>query len=568
MDRSESVGVTDKRGQKSLGEMLVEQSLITAEQLENALELQRRQGRKLSEILVNRGMVKAEELAVVLSIQLNVPLIDLKRHVVQPDALSLIPEDMARKHTLIPLDVVGDSLVVVMTDPEDIYTIKDLKAQSGMEIEVALGIPSDIERAIDLNYRSSAEIEKQVGKSVSSVLEEDKISSDIIAKTPIAESLDLIIEQAVRDRASDVHIEPHENRLRIRYRIDGILHDMNYLPLSAHAELVSRVKVLAEMNIAQQRLPQDGQFSIRIGDRDVDIRAATAETAYGERVTLRILDKLLSIFTLPELGFLPDALKKYRAMLNSPFGMILVGGPTGSGKTTTLYTSINQLDQNERNILTIEDPIEYRFMDISQTQVNPKAGVTFASGLRALMRHDPDVILVGEIRDKDTATTAVQAAVTGHLVLSSIHANDAVGVLLRLMNLCGEPSLISSTLVGIVAQRMVRRICSHCQALSQPSVEEQTIYEEEMKQQPPKFYVGTGCNLCANTGYRGRTALFELLPISEEIRNMLLSNASAGEIKAQALKEGMVSMKHDGMLKVKGGITSMSEVLRSVFFIV
>ena len=568
MDRSESVGVTDKRGQKSLGEMLVEQSLITAEQLENALELQRRQGRKLSEILVNRGMVKAEELAVVLSIQLNVPLIDLKRHVVQPDALSLIPEDMARKHTLIPLDVVGDSLVVVMTDPEDIYTIKDLKAQSGMEIEVALGIPSDIERAIDLNYRSSAEIEKQVGKSVSPVLEEDKASSDIIAKTPIAESLDLIIEQAIRDRASDVHIEPHENRLRIRYRIDGILHDMNYLPLSAHAELVSRVKVLAEMNIAQQRLPQDGQFSIRIGDRDVDIRAATAETAYGERVTLRILDKLLSIFTLPELGFLPDALKKYRAMLNSPFGMILVGGPTGSGKTTTLYTSINQLDQNERNILTIEDPIEYRFMDIGQTQVNPKAGVTFASGLRALMRHDPDVILVGEIRDKDTATTAVQAAVTGHLVLSSIHANDAVGVLLRLMNLCGEPSLISSTLVGIVAQRMVRRICSHCQALSQPSVEEQTIYEEEMKQQPPKFYVGTGCNLCTNTGYRGRTALFELLPISEEIRNMLLSNASAGEIKAQALKEGMVSMKHDGMLKVKGGITSMSEVLRSVFSIV
>ena len=568
MDRSESVGVTDKRGQKSLGEMLVEQSLITAEQLENALELQRRQGRKLSEILVNRGMVKAEELAVVLSIQLNVPLIDLKRHVVQPDALSLIPEDMARKHTLIPLDIVGDSLVVVMADPEDIYTVKDLKAQSGMEIEVALGIPSDIERAIDLNYRSSAEIEKQVGKSVSPVLEEDEVSSDIIARTPIAESLDLIIEQAVRDKASDVHIEPHENRLRIRYRIDGILHDMNYLPLSAHAELVSRVKVLAEMNIAQQRLPQDGQFSIRIGDRDVDIRAATAETAYGERVTLRILDKLLSIFTLPELGFLPDALKKYRAMLNSPFGMILVGGPTGSGKTTTLYTSINQLDQNERNILTIEDPIEYRFMDIGQTQVNPKAGVTFASGLRALMRHDPDVILVGEIRDKDTATTAVQAAVTGHLVLSSIHANDAVGVLLRLMDLCGEPSLISSTLVGIVAQRMVRRICSHCQALSQPSVEEQTIYEEEMKQQPPKFYVGTGCNLCANTGYRGRTALFELLPISEEIRNMLLSNASAGEIKAQALKEGMVSMKHDGMLKVKGGITSMSEVLRSVFSIV
>jgi general secretion pathway protein E len=291
------------------------------------------------------------------------------------------------------------------------------------------------------------------------------------------------------------------------------------------------------------------------------------ETAYGERVALRILDKSLSLFTLPELGLLADALKKYRAMLNSPYGVILVGGPTGSGKTTTLYASINQLDANERNILTIEEPIEYRFMDINQTQVNPKAGLTFASGLRAIMRHDPDVILVGEIRDKDTATVVVQAALTGHLVLSSIHANDAIGVLFRLMDLGVEPYLISSTLVGIVAQRLVRRICTHCQAPSQPTVEEQVAYEEEMKEQATTFYSGTGCNLCANTGYRGRAGLFELLIMSEEIRRMLLSNASAGEIKAEALREGMVTMKRDGMLKVKAGITSVSEVIRSVFSI-
>ena len=567
MDRDRAEALVDRATRKSLGEMLVEENLITAEQLENALELQRRQGGELSEVLVNQGLVKAEDLAAVLSVQLNVPLIDLKRHMVQPDALRLIPEDMARKHTLIPLDVVGDSLVVVMADPEDIRAIEDIKAQAKMRVEVALGIPSDIVRAIDLNYRSSGEIEKQVSQFAPTIEEEAEVTPELIARTPIAQSLDLLMAQAVRDRASDVHLEPQDNRLRVRYRIDGVLHDIVSLPLSAHMQLVSRVKILAEMDIAEQRRSQDGQFSIKVGDRDIDIRAATMETAYGERVTLRILDKSLSLFTLPDLGFLPDALKKYRAMLNSPFGLILVGGPTGSGKTTTLYASINQLDRNERNILTIEDPIEYRFMDINQTQVNSKAGITFASGLRSIMRHDPDVILVGEIRDKDTATTAVQAALTGHLVLSSIHANDAVGVLFRLMDLGVESHLISSTLVGIIAQRMVRRICTHCRAPSQPSVEEQIAYDEEMKDQSTTFYGAAGCNLCANTGYQGRTGLFELLAMSEGIRRMLLSNTSASDIRAEALREGMVAMKRDGMLKAKEGITSISEVLHSVFSI-
>jgi general secretion pathway protein E len=558
---------TAKATRKSLGEMLIEQHLISVEQLDNALELQQREGGKLSEILVKQGLVKAEELAVVLSVQLNVPLIDLKRHMIQPNALRLIPEDMARKHTLIPLDVVGDSLVVVMADPEDIHTIEDIKARAKMRVEVALGIPSDIERAINLNYRSSGEIQKQVDQFAPSPVAEAKVTSELMARTPIAQTLDLLVTQAVRDRASDVHIEPREDRLRIRYRIDGILHDMFSLPMSAHTPLVSRVKILADMNIAEQRRPQDGQFSIKVGDKDVDIRAATLETACGERVTLRILDKSLSLFTLPELGLLPEALRKYHALLKSPFGMILVGGPTGSGKTTTLYASISQLGENERNILTIEDPIEYRFIDINQTQVNTKAGLTFAGGLRAIMRHDPDIILVGEIRDKDTATTAIQAALTGHLVLSSIHANDAVSVLFRLLDLGVEPYLVSSTLVGIVAQRMIRRTCTHCRAPYQPSAEEQIAYEEEIKQLPTTFYGGAGCNLCANTGYRGRTGLFELLIMSEAIRRMLLSNTSAGEIKTQALKEGMITMKRDGMMKVKEGITSVSEVLRSVFSI-
>jgi len=565
MKKPDSSESTRKSLRKSLGGILVEQRFITEEQLDDALKLQQMQGGKLSDILLNQGLVKREALAQVMSLQLNYPLIDLKRHMVHPDALRLVPEDMARKHTLIPLDIVGDSLIVVMAEPENIQTIKDLKAQTEMRIEVAVGIPADIEWAINLNYRSGEKIEKQVNKSKSVVLEETEISTELNATTPLAESLELIIEQAVRDRASDIHLEPQDKRLRVRYRIDGVLHDMHSLPLSVHTELVSRLKVLSKLDIAKQRSPQDGQFTFKTGDRYIDIRVATTDTAYGERATLRILDKFQSIFTLPELGFQPDALEKYRAMLNCPCGMIVVGGPTGSGKTTTLYTSINQLDNKERNILTIEDPIEYRFADISQTQVNPKAGVTFASGLRAMMRQDPDVILVGEIRDKETATTALQAAVTGHLVLSSVHANDAVSVLLRLMGMCAEPSLLPSTLVGIVAQRMVRRICDNCRAPYEATPVELAAYEEEMQRPPTAFYKGKGCNPCAKTGYRGRTGIFEVLLISDEIRKMLLGNASAGDIRAQALKDGMVSMNHDGMLKVAEGITTVSEVLRSVF---
>lgn len=559
---------TDRAAKKSLGEMLVEENLITQEQLLNALELQQQQGGRLSDILTRQGLVKAEQLAIVLSIKLNLPLIDLKRHAVQPHALRLIPEEMARKHTLIPLDIVNDSLMVVMADPEDIRTIADVKAQAKMRVEIALGIRSDIERAIDLNYRSSGAIEKQVSQFTPAA--DDKTDDDTLiltARTPIAETLDLLVTQAVKDRASDVHIEPQEDRLRIRYRIDGILHDMFSFPLNVHNPLISRVKILAEMDISEQRRPQDGQFSIKIGGNEVDIRAATMETPYGERVTLRILDKSLALFTLTELGFQPGVLKKYRAMLKSPIGMMLASGPTGSGKTTTLYASINELDRNERNIMTIEDPIEYSFMDINQSQVNNKAGITFASGLRAIMRHDPDVILVGEIRDTDTATTAIQAALTGHLVLSSIHANDAAGVLFRLFDLDVESASVSSTLISIVAQRMVRRICPNCRAPSEPSPEELKTFHKELEEEGTTFYHGTGCNLCTHTGYRGRTGIFELLVMSEEIRKILRGHGSASDIREQAITEGMMTMKQDGMLKVKEGITSVSEVLRSVFSI-
>lgn len=567
MAKGKAQASIDSVSQEALAEMLVKEELLTAEQLQKAFDVQKIKGGMLSDVLLDEGLVTPENLAIINSIQLNVPLIDLKRHAIQPQALKLVPEDMARERMLIPLDVVGESLLVAMANPGDAGAIEDIRTQARMNVEVSLALAEDIQQAIDLNYRSMGELEKQVEEFDPPAKEANEALSELVARTPVARSLDLLLTQAVRDRASDIHIEPQENRLRVRFRIDGVLHEVFSLPLHAHSALVSRIKILADLNIGERRRPQDGQFSIKIREKNVDIRAATMETTHGERVTLRILDKASSLFTLSDLGMLPDALSRFQTMLASPYGMILVSGPTGSGKTTTLYASVSQLDRNERNIMTIEDPIEYGFNDISQTQVNVKAGITFDSGLRAILRHDPDIVLVGEIRDQDTADTAVQAALTGHLVMSSIHANDTVGALFRLMDLGVMPYLVASTLVSIVAQRMVRRVCTHC-AVRRPLQEsEQRAYIEEMKEEPTNMLTGTGCNLCVNTGYRGRTGIFEVLAVSKEIRGLLLDGASAAEMRTQALKEGMVTMKHGGMMKAQQGITSVSEVMRSVFTI-
>jgi type II secretory ATPase GspE/PulE/Tfp pilus assembly ATPase PilB-like protein len=557
--------VNGSRQRASLGETLVQMQLITPEQLRRALEIQKERGDKLSEVLVSQGFIRSGELTSLLSIIWHVPLVDLKTHFVQPEALKLVPEGLARKHTLIPLSIMGDALVVVMADPDDYIAVGDVFTLANMKIEVAFAGAADIRRAIDVYYRSSEEIQEKVSEFVSPPPGERVGTPGFIAGTPLTESLDLLIEQAVRDRASDVHLEPQEDRLRVRYRIDGVLHDVNSFPVRAHAELVSRIKILAGMDVTRSRQPQDGQFSIDVGEKNIDIRVASADTVWGERVTLRLLDKSLALFTLPELGFLPATLKKYRSLLGYPFGMILVGGPTGSGKTTTLYPSINELDRGGANIMTIEDPVEYQFTGISQSQVDARVGVTFAGGLRAMLRQDPDVILVGEIRDKETAVTAVQAAITGHLVFSSIHASDAVSMLARLLDLGIEPSMVSSSLIALVAQRMVRRICTNCRATLAPSPAEQDIYYREMQMELPAAYRGTGCQLCAGTGYHGRTGIFELLVVSREIQRMLVNDAGTGELREQAVREGMLTMKQDGLYKIGEGITTFSEVMRSVF---
>jgi type II secretory ATPase GspE/PulE/Tfp pilus assembly ATPase PilB-like protein len=557
--------VANQKPRTNIGESLVQKQVISAGQLESALHLQKKSGEKLSEILISQGTIRAEELASFLSIEWNIPLIDLKTHTIQPEALQLIPERIARQHTLIPLHIMGESLVVVMADPDDYNTIGDLFTQTGMRIEAAFAIAADIRRAIDIYYRSNEEIQEKVTKYAPAGQAGIKEYPDFTADTPITKSLDLIIEQAARDRASDIHLEPQGDKLRIRYRIDGILHDVNFLPLSAHAELASRIKILAEMDVARSRQSQDGQFSVTIGDTNIDIRVATTNTIYGERIVLRLLDKSLSLFTLPEIGLLPETLRKYRPLLHYPFGMILVGGPTGSGKTTTLYTSINELDHKKHNIMTIEDPVEYQFENISQSQVDPKSGITFAGGLKAMLRQDPDVILVGEIRDKDTAVTAVQAAMTGHLVFSSIHANDAVSILPRLIDLGVEPSLVATILIANMAQRMVRRICPNCRTAFVPTAQEQEIFAREMSRELPAVYKGTGCHLCGNTGYRGRTGIFEMLVISDGIKKLLVNNASVSDIKNLAVSEGLLTMKRDGLVKVQEGITTLEEVTHNIF---
>ncbi len=494
------------------------------------------------------------------------PRAKLLKQLPQPEALQLIPEVMARRYNAIPLTISGRTMEVAMADPTDIFALEALAAQSRMRIKPVAATAQEIRDAIDFNYKSFGEIAEHISRiSIPAEETDEKVVLRAATDTPLVQALNLIIEEAIKARASDIHIEPQEDRVRIRYRIDGTLQDTMSLPISVHRALISRIKILAELNIADHFRPQDGQFSTKAKGREIDVRVATAPTVSGERSTLRLLDKSLATLGLPELGLLPDSLAKYEDMLKIPYGMILVSGPTGAGKTTTLYAAINSLDTQGRNIITIEDPAEYRFKDINQIQVNPQAGITFASGLRAILRLDPDVILVGEIRDAETANIAIQAALTGHLVLSSIHANDVAGVLTRLIDLKVEPFLVASAVIGVVAQRMVRCVCPDCSRPIETPLVEQIAYEKEMGEKQTKFLYGTGCKSCAYTGYLGRTGIFEILTTSDSTRTMVCNRDNSSVIREQALKDGMISMINDGMRKVKAGITTPSEVLRNAY---
>jgi len=565
MDATVSLG-------KRLGHMLVEAGLLSEHDAEQAVIGAAESGRKLGVYVVENGLVTAEALAMTLSLQLGVRFLDLLRVEIQPEALRLIPADFCREYVLIPVETDGRTLLVVMSDPGNMQVTEELRSMTGLEVKVAVGIPDEIRRAINIRYRVSSEIEREVGLArpaqLSVQVQSEQQELDFqLSQTPIVRTADLLLEQAVRDRASDIHLEPEEDSLRVRLRIDGVLHEAMRLPKAIQAPLVSRFKVMAGMNIAERRRPQDGQISTEVEGKHVDLRAATSDSSHGEMMVLRVLDKSVSLMSLRDLGFSPAALDRHVRLLRSPFGMVLVSGPTGSGKTTTLYASVNQLNDAERKIITIEDPVEYQFAGITQIQVNEKADITFATGLRSLMRLDPDVILVGEIRDSETARIASQAALTGHLVLTSIHANDAVGVLMRLAHLGIEPFLAASSLVGVVAQRMVRRVCTYCAAAAEPSVEEQGAFEAELGEALTTMKRGAGCNFCAGTGFMGRVGVFEVLTLNDEVRKLMLAGASAAAIREQVIADGMVPMRRDGMIKVKQGLVTPSEILRSVYSI-
>jgi len=499
-------------------------------------------------------------------LSLKEPRTRFRRHLLQPEALQLIPEAMARKHSAIPLAVHDGILRVAMANPADIFALEALATQSQKRIEIEVASDEEIQDAIDFNYKAYDEIEKQISNiPLPSKTTDGQLELDNVINTPIAQALTLMIDEAVKARASDIHLQPQEDKLRVRYRIDGTLHDMLSLPLATATPLCSRIKILANMNIAEHRRPQDGQFSFNMKGRLLDIRVGTTPTVYGEMAALRLLDKSRANLALSELGFLPESLAKYEKMLKVPYGMILVSGPTGAGKTTTLYASVNCLDHVGQNIITIEDPVEYRFQSISQIQVNSRAGITFSSGLRSILRLDPDVILVGEIRDAETAKIAIQSALTGHLVLSSIHANDATGAVFRLLDLDVEPFLISSSLICVVAQRMVRKICPDCAHLVEAPLVEKMAYSKEIGEERSEFLYGKGCKSCANTGYRGRTGIFEIMCISDEMKMILLNDVTATQLRTQAIKEGMIPLMKNGMLKVKAGITTPSEVLRNAY---
>ncbi len=548
---------------EKLGQALVEGTFISSEQLEEALKEAKDSGKRLSQVLLEKNFLSPETLATVLSFQIGAPVIDIKQFRVQPEALELVPEEIAREKGVIPLSIEDGTLQVAMEDPQDLETIDTLAALTKLRIRPCLPLHGRVKELIETSYKATSRLARELrGAPARAPL----LEAAEVAQAPVVQAVDTILSEAVKERASDIHIVPRKDEVEILYRIDGVLHPAVSLPKEIHEPLLSRIKVLANMDIAERRRPQDGQLSLSIDGRDIDFRVATVESQQGEMMVLRVLDKSVSLLGLDELGFQPSALERYQELLRLPFGMILVSGPTGSGKTTTLYASLGQLVGTGRNIMTIEDPVEYHFEGVNQIQVNRQAGVTFPVGLRAIMRLDPDIILVGEIRDAETANTAIQAALTGHLVLTTIHANNAAAAIVRLIDMGVEPYLVSSAVAGSVAQRLVRRICPHCR-VPQRSAAEAAIYRRETGESHQEFFVGRGCNFCSYTGFLGRIGVFEVLIVSDRIRALINEKATAAEINEQAVKEGMITMRQDGMLKAKEGLTTPSEVMRSVFTI-
>jgi len=548
----------------SLAQMLVDAGIMRSEQVAAAQEAAWREREPLGRFLVRDGLVLSRDLATLIALNLGLAMVDLRSEAIEQEAIIQVPEDVARKYMVLPLSKQGNSLTVAMYDPTDVQLLQDLAARTGCNIEPVITTAEDIQEHIDREYRLTAN-SQSAAASPDVGLTDKRVTSRHIRDALPAQVIEILLRQALQDRASDIHIEASETNLRIRFRIDGILHEAMKLPIEMHPTIISRLKIMSGLNIAERRRPQDGQLNFESADRKIDVRVAISGTVTGEMAVLRLLDKeKFTLLGLEQLGFLEDTEQRFRQLLRLPHGMVVVCGPTGSGKSTTLYASILQMDRVQKKIISIEDPVEYRIGDVNQMQVHAEAGITFATQLRSILRLDPDVILVGEIRDQETAVIATQAALTGHLVLTTLHANDTVSALIRLREL-GVPSyLIASSVAGIIAQRMVRVICNTCRVLVPLPLQVQQAYALELGETRERFFQGTGCNACTD-GYLGRTGVFEVLNMSDALRQLFLEDSPRFQLSEQAVKDGMSLLRRDGMLKVKAGVTTVLEVERALF---
>lgn len=543
---------------KRIGDLLVESGLITSAQLQEALQKQRGSGMRLGDLLINDGYITEQQKIEVLEFQLGIPQVQLYRQKIDEKAVQLIPDTLAKKHNVLPLRIDNGKLVVAMSDPLDYYAIDDLSLLTNFPITPVIATNDELSRAIHRYYGMRASVDDIMRELPAEIDEADAQDAD----GPIIRLVNQLITHAAQQGASDIHIDPGENTLKIRYRLDGVLRSERQFPQHMHRVIVTRLKIMASLNIAERRIPQDGRFELEFDFKKIDIRLATLPTIHGEKVVMRILDVQNAKKGITELGFTTANLEIFRSMIAAPYGIVLITGPTGSGKTTTLYSALSRLNSEEVNIITIEDPVEYQLEGINQVQVNVTTGLTFANGLRSILRQDPNVIMVGEIRDSETAEIATRAALTGHLVLSTLHTNDAASSITRLIDMGIEPYLVSSSIVGVVAQRLVRRICSDCKTQSSPTPEEALLLERQGLH-TDQLYKGTGCATCNRTGYKGRIAIHEVLRIDNTMREMMIQGSSDTSIKQYAIKQGFVPMLLDGYQKAINGDTTISEIMRA-----
>ena len=556
--------MTVATGRKRLGEIPVEAGFVDEMAIESALKRQKTTGTPIGHLLLDDGLIASEDLAAALSFQLDIPLVNLGVDDSDEAALRLVPESFARASHVLPLRIEGNQLVAAMAFPNDRRMLAELAEMTKLGVLPFLALSDDIDLLITQRYRVLGGVATAVKKYEVEHRPAPQFQAPLLAgvdeNAPVVQIVNLIFTQALRDRASDVHIKPHERSVSIRFRIDGTLHEATRLPKDMAPAIVSRLKVMANLNIVEKRRSQDGQIQLSMDEREADVRLSTIETIWGEKAVMRILDKSRAIVDVDELGMESGVLERYQELLKSPFGMVLVVGPTGSGKTTTLYTSVNELDRVSRNIMTIEDPVEYVIDGTSQVPINPTAGRTFASGLRALLRQDPDVILVGEVRDQETAEIAMNSALTGHLVLSSLHAIDTVGSVYRLIDLGVPRFMVTSSMVAIIAQRLVRKLCTRCKVETKPTVIEESLLRQA-KLPADTVFAPRGCNYCSNTGYLGRTGVFELLIFGDDVRAAVNEGGSAQDLRARALAAGLVTLRDAGFRKVAEGETSTADVL-------